>query len=138
MSNSAFVVSEAADVRLFFKHASQFVPIPEEVGKPSPFTQDYAYSEWTEPLFAQDCRLGILANEVNPSARNELNGSFLTGAIVNPATQRKDKNGKPCIVDFVGKKVGSSIEAKTKELEDMFEKRTQELEDNLAPYLKNL
>lgn len=101
VTDSEFVVSEAADVRLFFKHSIQFVRIPEDEGKVSPYTQDFPYKEWGDELFTSNCRLGVLEQEIIPTSPDDLDGSFLEGAIVNSKTRRYNKDGSYCFKDFV-------------------------------------
>lgn len=101
VTDSNFVVSEAADVRLFFKHSIQFVRIPEDEGKPSPYTQDFPYSEWGDELFTSNCRLGVLEQEIIPTSADDLDGSFLEGAIVNSKTRRYNTDGSYCFKGFV-------------------------------------
>jgi hypothetical protein len=128
---SPFVVSEAADVRLFFKHSFEFRRLEEAEGKPNVYTQDYPYEEWGKELFTGDCRLGVLENEVQPSWYSPLDGTFLYGAIVDPTTRRYAKDGSNCFFNFVSKRLEGPLEEKRKE----FEERRKEIEDALAPYL---
>jgi hypothetical protein len=127
--NSNFVVSEAADVRLFYKHAIQFHKIPDAVGETSPYTQDYAFSEWTDELFTSNCSLGVKANEVWPMnlapfygkerlysgldfEQGSLDGTFLVNATVNPLSVRLSRNHEWCLAQFVQKKLKADKEKK--------------------------
>lgn len=116
ITNSPFVVSEAADVRLFFKHAIQFHKIPETEGKPNPYTQDFPFAEWNDKLFTDECRLGVKAEEVTPKNLEDLNGSFIWDAALNPFKMRKNKEGKPCLVGIIEGKLeetaGPALEKK--------------------------
>jgi hypothetical protein len=120
--NSNFVVSEAADVRLFYKHAIQFHKIPDAVGESSPYTQDYAFSDWTDQLFTSDCSLGVKEKEVWPMnlvgyygresqysrldfSQGSLDGTFLVNATVNPMSVRLSRNHEWCLAKFVEKKL---------------------------------
>lgn len=101
VANSNFVASEAADVRLFFKHSIKFRPIPETEGKPNPYTQDYPFAEWTEKTFTSECRLGVREIEVKPKNHDDLDGTFIRDALINPRSVRKDPNGKLCIINII-------------------------------------
>jgi hypothetical protein len=116
VTTSPFVVSEAADVRLFFKHAMQFHPIPEAEGKPSPYTKDFHYSDWGDELFTSNCRLGVLEAEIIPKSEDDLDGTFIRDATINPKSLRRDKDGSTCFKNIV---------------ED-------NIEDAITPYLKRL
>ncbi|HYX37554.1 MAG TPA: hypothetical protein VE954_31005 [Oligoflexus sp.] len=139
--NSDFVVSEAADVRLFYKHAIQFQKIPDAVGETSPYTHDYAFSEWKDELFTSDCALGIQEKEVWPLnlvafrgkeslypslnfSQGSLEGTFLVNATVNPASVRLSRNHEWCLAKFVEKKLKADKEKKdnSNPLVDMFKK----------------
>lgn len=113
---SDFAVSEAADVRLFYKHAIQFHKIAELEGKPNPYTQDFDFKDWTADTFTKNCRLGVNPAEVEPSSMNKLNGSFITTAALNPMTRRHGDNGSVCLNNVIEEK----------------------LEETLAPLLKDL
>ncbi len=109
VTTSPFVVSEAADVRLFFKHAMQFHPIPENEGQPSPYTQDFPYSEWGDELFTSHCRLGVREAEVLPKNESDLDGTFIRDATVNPSSLRRDKDGSICIKNIIEGKIEEAI-----------------------------
>ncbi|WP_141733828.1 hypothetical protein [Oligoflexus tunisiensis] len=131
--NSNFVVSEAADVRLFYKHAIQFHKIPEAVGEKNPYTQDFAYSEWNDKLFTTDCALGVTGKEVWPwdlvrnygqedkyaginFSQGSLDGTFLVNATVNPESVRFSRDYEWCLAKFVKKKVGNPLPEMLKKL----------------------
>ena len=132
--DSPFVVSEAADVRLFFKHSFEFRRLEEADGKPNVYTQDYPYKEWGKELFTRNCRLGVLENEVQPSWYSTLDGSFLYGAVLDPKTRRIADDGSNCFFNFVAKRAQGPLEEKRKE----FEERRKEIEEAIAPYLQKL
>ena len=134
VTDSPFVVSEAADVRLFFKHSFEFRRLEEAEGQPNVYTQDYPYKEWGKELFTRNCRLGVLENEVQPSWYNPLDGTFLYGAIVDPDTRRYGDDGSNCFFNFVAKRTQGPLEEKRKE----FEERRREIEEALAPYMSKL
>ena len=124
---SDFVVSDAADVRIFFKHSIQMHKVKKPDGKemyvpsialPSPgadpYTKDFPQAEWADEasrdkLFTSECRLGVLAREVIRGDEDELNGSFLLGAIADPRTMRKDAQGKICFPQIIGKRIEAAI-----------------------------
>lgn len=123
--NSDFLVSEAADIRLFFKHAIQFHKIPEAASEPNPYTQDYPFAQWNDELFTSDCNLGIKEKEVWPwdlswaygretlanvdFSKGSLDGTFLVDATVNPQTLRLSRNYEWCFAKFVEKRVGNPV-----------------------------
>jgi hypothetical protein len=129
VTSSDFVVSDAADVRVFFKHSIQMHKVKKSNGtemmvpaialpnaESDPYTQDFPQAEWGDKLFTSECRLGVLAQEVIRDSESELDGSFLTGAIANPKTVRKDAKGNLCFPQILGKR----------------------LEDAITPYLKKM
>lgn len=105
VATSNFLASEAADVRLFFKHSIQFRKIPEAEGKPTPYTQDYPFAEWNEKTFTGECRVGVREAEIVPKDRQDLDGTFIRDALINPKTVRKDANGKLCIIGIIEDKL---------------------------------
>ena len=109
VTQSPFVVSEAADVRLFFKHSIQFRHIPDAEGKANPYTQDISFNEWNDKLFTSDCRLGVREAEVVPSSPTALDGTFIRDATVNPKTLRRDAKGNICIKNIILDKLEESI-----------------------------
>lgn len=121
--NSDFVVSEAADIRLFFRHAIQYHQIPEAVGAENPYTQDYPMAQWGDALFTSDCALGVKEKDVWPwdlspyygkadqhpgvdYSQGSLDGSFLYNAISNPAEVRLSKNYEWCFGKVMAKRLG--------------------------------
>ncbi len=100
---SNFVASEAADVRLFFKHSINLARniIPDAEGGPNPYSQDYPFAEWGDKLFTSECRLGVREAEVAAKDLNDLDGTFIRDALLNPKTVRKTLDGKLCIIDIV-------------------------------------
>ncbi len=131
--NSKFVISEAADIRLFFKHAIQFQKIPEEVQEKNPYTKDYAFSDWNDQLFTSDCSLGIKEKEVWPRDlvklfgqeqkyssidfnQGSLDGSFLVDATVNPMSLRLSRNHEWCLAKFIEKKAEKPLQELFKKL----------------------
>ncbi|MFW7381230.1 MAG: hypothetical protein ACOH5I_20610 [Oligoflexus sp.] len=131
--NSNFVVSEAADIRLYFKHAIQFHKIPEEVGEVNPYTKDYPFAQWTDELFTSDCNLGVKEKEVWPKdlvkyfgkedkyseidfENGSLDGTFLRDATVNPKSVRFSRNYEWCLAKFIGNKVRDPLEQFFKKL----------------------
>ncbi|MBC7658700.1 MAG: hypothetical protein H7249_03245 [Chitinophagaceae bacterium] len=108
-ATTPFVVSEAADQRIFFKHSVQFRKIPEVEGKVSPYTQDYAFKDWNDGLFIGDCRLGVRASDIEPGIFTKLDGVFIRDAIFNPFKFRKDaKSGKLCAIGVLGGMIAGS------------------------------
>lgn len=131
--NSDFVASEAADIRLFFKHAIQFHKLPETLGQENPYTQDYPVAQWGDKLFTSDCNLGIKEKEVYPHdiawvySREELykrvnfkdaslNGSFLVDSTVNPWEVRLSRNHEWCLAKILKDRAAASIEDLFKKL----------------------
>lgn len=127
--NSKFLVSEAADIRLFFKHAIQFQKIPDAENEVTPYTQDFAYTEWKDDLFTTDCALGIREKEVWPFdlvkdfgktekyagidfSKGSLDGTFLLEATLDPRTVRLSKKQEWCLAKFIEKKAGAALEEK--------------------------
>ena len=136
VADSDFVASEAADVRVFFKHAIQFHPIPEAEGKPNPYSRDYSYNEWNEQLFTDDCALGARASEIEPSEKDELNGSFLKDAIVfNP---RIGKNGEWCFGKIMTDKIKAELGPKLEKKKVDFTKYLEKFEPKLKNKLNRL
>lgn len=131
--NSDFVASEAADIRLFFKHSIQFHKLPETLGQENPYTQDYPVAQWGDKLFTSDCNLGIKEKEVYPRDiawvynRPELekfanfkdasrSGTFLVDATVNPAEVRFSRDHEWCLAKILKDRAASSIEELFKKL----------------------
>ncbi|MCX6128410.1 MAG: hypothetical protein NTX25_05015 [Proteobacteria bacterium] len=108
VTNSNFVASEAADVRLFFKHSIQFRKIPDET-KPNPYYQDFPTTEWGDKLFTSNCALGVRQPEVIPSSATDLDGTFIRDAVLNPATLRKNDKGEICIKNIVESKLEATL-----------------------------
>ncbi len=126
--NSDFVSSEAADVRLFYKHSIQFHKIPETVGQKSVYTQDYPFAQWGDELFAGDCNLGIKENEAYPVnlkwtygnedkvkgfvdfSKGALDGTFVADATVNPFQLRLSRNHEYCLTQLVRKRASATLE----------------------------
>ena len=109
VTNSEFVSSEAADVRLFFKHHIQFHKVPDSANEPSPYTQDYPFAQWGDELFTGDCRLGVKNVEVTPRSLTALDGTFLRDATINPKTLRRTKDGKICIIGIIESKLEGTL-----------------------------
>ncbi|SMF42957.1 hypothetical protein SAMN06296036_11336 [Pseudobacteriovorax antillogorgiicola] len=128
--NSDFLVSEAADVRLFFKHSIQFQKIPDAEGEESPYTQDYSFEEWTDELFTDDCRLGATAKEVYPKDlvkyygkgeaaipatvdfdQGSLDGTFLIGATIDPRSVRFSRDKEWCLAKFIKDRAKDPIQS---------------------------
>ncbi len=131
-ADSDFVASEAADVRLYFKHNIQWRELL--YGSKNVYTQDYPPEEWMAAnpkdrnnsqnpanLFTYDCRLGVLEQEVQQARffnKKGLNGTFLSGAILNPMTQRweaKDKGAQLCVFKVLGARLSKKNANKPKE-----------------------
>lgn len=123
VTSSDFVVSDAADVRIFFKHAIQMHKVKKSDGRemlvPSiplstegkdPYTQDFPQSEWGDKLFTSECRLGVRGEEVIRDNESTLDGSFLFGAIADLRTQRKDTDGKLCFPKILGPRLEAALE----------------------------
>lgn len=125
--NSPFRVSEAADVRLYFKHAIQFHEIPDSVGGDNPYTKDYPFAKWTDDFFTHDCNLGARQKEVWPKdlvrhfgdesqlgqldfSKGSLDGTFLRGATVDPRSMRFSDKGEWCFGKFLKDKIGNPFE----------------------------
>ncbi len=136
VADSDFVASDAADVRVFFKHFIQFHPIPEAEGKPNPYTRDYSYKDWNESLFTDNCALGVRASEIIPSKENELNGSFLKDSIA--LKPRTGKNGEWCFAEFMGKRIKAVLGAKLESRQGDFLDLLKDNETELENKLKNL
>jgi|GEM_PF-2377123 hypothetical protein len=121
-SSSDFVASEAADVRLYFKHRIEWRELL--YGSKNVYTRDYPPEEWMAAnpkdrsnsqnpanLFTYDCRLGVLESEVQPAPffnSKGLHGTFLSGAILNPLTQRwepKANGGQLCVFKVLGERL---------------------------------
>ena len=124
--NSDFKVSEAADVRLYFRHAIQFHKIPDAIGEENPYTKDYPFAAWTEELFTTDCRLGATEKQVWPKnlakyygkedrydsidfSQGSLDGTFLVGSTVDPRTVRFSDDRKWCLAEVMKKRLGNPI-----------------------------
>jgi hypothetical protein len=107
--------------------------IPEAVGEKSPYTRDFAYSEWTDKLFTSDCALGATEKEVWPwdltryygqehkyssidFRKGSLDGTFLINATVNPESVRFSRDYEWCLAKFVKKKVGNPVPEMLKKL----------------------
>ena len=123
---SDFVVSEAADVRLFYRHAIQLQKIPETQGKDNPYTKDYGFADWTDETFTHNCALGATQKEVWPKnltskydkehlypgidfSKGSLDGTFLKGATIDPRTVRFSTDREWCLKNFVEDKFGGKI-----------------------------
>lgn len=115
VTNSNFVSSESADIRMFFKHAIKFRPILEE--ESSVYNQDFDYHQWNtdaarDELFTSNCRLGVKEKEVTPLPGvnkikdTDLNGTFVRDAILT----RKNKDGYYCAPDLLISRVKKELD----------------------------
>lgn len=107
-ADSTVTVSEAADVRLFFKHSIQFRKMPEHENKPSPYTQDFPVAQWNDELFTSECRLGVKESDVFPKSKDDLDGTFIRDAALNPLTLRRAKDGGICLIDIIEDKLDAT------------------------------
>lgn len=107
VTNSNFVSSESADIRMFFKHSIKYRPINEEESRVV-YNQDFDYNQWNteanrDELFTSNCRLGVKEKEVTPLPGvnkikiDDLDGTFVRDAVLT----RKTKDGSYCAPDLL-------------------------------------
>ena len=121
--DSRIIASEAADIRLFFKHTFGNALIQSAEINNEIYHRDYPLEKWYsadnptvgEEMFTSLCSLGAKMKEVEPSKPGSLEGSFLKSAIVTDA--RKDTDGTLCSVKIFGPKITDAIKAKLSQVQ---------------------
>ncbi|MBM4252815.1 MAG: hypothetical protein FJ146_12655 [Deltaproteobacteria bacterium] len=162
VTSSPVVASDAADQRLFFRHAISFfhptgVDQSEErrfevraerghsiADNADRYSQDYPFDRWSsnaarDELFTSHCRLGVKEDEIRPfPTSSSLQGTFIAKAIAT----RKSPDGKYCAPDVFrklaakGKEKASDEQLATKVIDEDDQTLEPGVKDGLAKYLK--
>ena len=132
--NSDFITSDAADLRLFFKHTFGGAKMLSSAENNKVFHKDYptkdvdGVAQWDQEMFVRDCHLGAKKVEVE-------NGTFLRSAIIGP-NPRRDVDGNLCAPKLLGPKIEEGLKEKGTEIVDAVKDATSKIGDKAQEFIE--